>query len=180
MAVLGECENARIAIDLVNKAVAEHDGRRLWFGLHGFVTATGNVSKLLWGQGATHNRRRARLRELLQVSNESILSDRDIRNDLEHFDDRLETWAKRTEHYNILDRFVGPVSAFGDLFGDLFGPNDCLRAYDPNAKTLTFAGNSLDIQAVTDALATLEPLARALAMGSSATILGGWQAPPTR
>jgi hypothetical protein len=65
--------------------------RAVWFALQGLLVAASNASKLLWGsrQEPLLEARRP-LRESVGVDDSSPLSSRRVRNDFEHFDERLE------------------------------------------------------------------------------------------
>jgi hypothetical protein len=70
---------------------------RIWYSIHGFLSAAGNMSKLLWPSRraeADAAARRTALRRDLQVEEDSPLASRVLRNHFEHFDERLDAWAK--------------------------------------------------------------------------------------
>src|SRR2546428_224252 len=87
--VVWQCKFVRFAADDVEASLAADDRDRCWFALLGLLTAAANISKLLWGS----HPRRADLRALLGVEDDSPLRVRKLRNDLEHFDERLDEWA---------------------------------------------------------------------------------------
>ena len=59
----------------------------------------------------------AHLRQLHGVSDQSLLGDRDVRNGLEHFDERVDTWAATSKHLNFADRSVFRPGSIVGLMG---------------------------------------------------------------
>jgi hypothetical protein len=134
--------------------------------LHSLLTHAGNISKLLWPPGtrdkAQEARMKARAAKLLTDLNlppdtVQILSDRDLRNHLEHFDERLDTWASHNPA-GLIDRNVGPVAMFASL-----PRNSMLRHYDPATRQFVFAGDAYDIGALVGAVTTVRVRAKACA-----------------
>ena len=83
-----------------NRRMDHHEEiHRLWLALQGIVVAAANVSKLLWGSGrdtAKTARQRKPLRDALGVTESSPLKDVTLRNQFEHYDEKLEKWSKET------------------------------------------------------------------------------------
>src|ERR1039458_1723222 len=91
---------------------------RFWHGAHNLVVAVGNLSKTMWGSGNPEERRRRYaerqpLRGSLQVTDASPLRVVDIRNDYEHFDERLKRWWKTSTHHNYVGEMIGPRGSIG-------------------------------------------------------------------
>jgi hypothetical protein len=84
----------------MNRRPASNGMTRIWYSIHGFLIATGNVSKLLWPPRSRNRERGAELRESLSVEENSCLQVRDLRDNFEHYDERLETffshWDRQT------------------------------------------------------------------------------------
>lgn len=77
-----------------------HRMDRFWFSMQSIIVASANVSKALWGSGRAQKKivaQRAPLRESLGIEDGSPFELRDLRNHLEHFDERLEEWLKKSE-----------------------------------------------------------------------------------
>jgi hypothetical protein len=119
--------------------------------IQSFLTAAANVSKLLWDSGLQTER--IVLRNALGVSDDSPLFGRNIRNDFDHIDDRLDTWRKRSKTYNYVDmnfRVTGNMSIKDGV------PEDIFRDYDPDTKTLIFWGSKLDLGKMCEAVVQIE------------------------
>jgi hypothetical protein len=116
--------------------------------LHSLLSHAANLSKLLWpaatkdkAKAAVMQGRAARLlnKLSLQAHIAPILSNRDLRNHLEHFDERLDTWAALNPP-GLVDRNVGPLAMLGT-----FPVAAVLRHYDPIAQIFIFAGDRYHI-----------------------------------
>lgn len=99
---------------------------KIWFSIHNFATACANVSKLL-----NTNRSCPGIASRFCNINLSALIDREWRNSLEHFDERLKSWFKVS----------GPASdGFQDrAIGSSIGMNPPpvqFRRFDPIDKIL--------------------------------------------
>lgn len=121
--------------------------------LHSFLTHTSNVSKLLWPTGTGRAKRRGRrLRSLLSVTDDNPLRSRTLRNHLEHFDERLDTWAEETGG-NLFLNVIGPRSAVLADEGITVIP---LRWLDSETAHFHFRGEEFDLQELADAAKELQ------------------------
>jgi hypothetical protein len=118
------------------------DQIEVWSSIQSILVAAGNVSKILW-PSKEYSERGKRLRELLKVEDNNILSDRKFRNHFEHYDERIEDWFKKQSSAVYSDLAVDP---FKSIWGN--GHSNHHRAYDPLTQTLTFRGESFDLAAV--------------------------------
>ena len=128
--------------------------RQPWFYVHAFVTIAGNVSKLLWPPSSNRDPkpviRGHMLREHLGIKDDSALRDRTLRDHLEHFDSRLETWAATSTRHNFADRNIGVVNGISGI-----DPGDVIRSYEPLTNSVHFRGADFPLEPIRDALATL-------------------------
>lgn len=135
-----QCE---IALAAASDLAAEPSART-WLPIQTFLSAVANVSKVLWpSQGRdsceefeTRKAQRRALRERLSVSDESSFRAKTFRNHFEHFDTRLEAWAKANAGTIYFDSNIGPPSDFGGT-----DPEYMLRLYDPEEHALYFRGS---------------------------------------
>jgi hypothetical protein len=127
-----------------------------WYSLQNFLVAAANISKLLWGTKPATKARRTRLRIALGVDDTFAIRDRNLRNDFEHFDERVEDKCTKTHIY--IGRNVGPAGmiAIGD-------PDDHFQHYDPTTGQVTFWTHSVSVPAVLKEIELLLPRARAIA-----------------
>ncbi len=72
-------------------------------GVQGFLTAVANISKALWGPKGKRAQERAPLRATLKVDEASPLKPTSMRNNFDHFDDRLDTWWRTSVNHNSTD-----------------------------------------------------------------------------
>jgi hypothetical protein len=155
--VLSQCEYVMLAAEDVNAGLNGPDLNRVFFSLQNLLTAAANASKALWGP--QHNRdtaaARKPLRDSIGVRDDSPLKQVTMRNHYEHFDERLDTWWKKSKNHHSVDREIGPSGSF---LG--FDPLDMFRWFDPTAAKLEFWGQSFDIQAVINEVRRILPKLR--------------------
>lgn len=76
--------------------------------LQNFILQAAAISRYFWPVKKTHDWRGSDLRRRLDVSDESPLRSRDLRNELEHFDERLDVYLENGIVGNIIPQYVGP------------------------------------------------------------------------
>lgn len=99
------------------------------------------LSRYFWPSGKSRiNRRRARhLRDALAMTDESPLKNRDLRNHLEHFDERLDTLVKDGVVGQIFPKFVGNAPRASEV------PHFIFRAYYVDPPIFEVLGNRYEI-----------------------------------
>lgn len=132
--IKSQCTFAVIAAKDFNAALQQGDHDRIWYSVHAFLSATANVSKILWPK-EIHKDRGDELRQLLSVPDDSVLKPRKFRNHFEHFDERLERWATSSERRNFVDRGIMHKNAIVGI-----DPSDYLRNLDTEDMAITFRG----------------------------------------
>jgi hypothetical protein len=124
--------------------------------IHSVLTHAGCLSRLLWP--AARNARAARaqargelIRSLLDLpdADASVLSQRDLRNHLEHYDERLDEWAAKSPSRQYVHDVIMP---FRRLWGA--EDRDIMRWYDPSTDTYRFQGEVFHLGALEAALKT--------------------------
>lgn len=171
-----QCQFAMRAVGQVNTALsADSDDvpqqtahGEVFRGLHSFLTHASNVSKLLWPTSPwkrddeseeeyerrrEHMKQRARkLREMLDVEEgeEHPLKDRQLRNHLDHYDERLDHWATTSERRNLVSDMIGPPDAIKGIEA-----SDRMRTFDPGEGEFIFRGEHHDIQELATAVERL-------------------------
>ncbi len=133
----------------INVAVTQRHTVQAFGLLHNLLIHAGIVSRMLWPPAGKAPRvRRAReLREMLGVDDAHPLAKRDLRNHLEHYDERLDSWVKESERHNFVDRWIGPRAGIQGV-----DDKDILRLFDPVANLFIFRGESFAIQGLVDGL----------------------------
>ncbi len=133
---------AELAAKRLSTIKDNFDHIEVWSSIQSILVAAANVSKILWPQ-KKYAIRGERLRELLKVDDNNMLSDRSFRNHFEHYDERIEDWFKKQSSAVYCDLAVDP---FKSILGNF--PTNHHRAYDPLTQTLTFRDESFDLAAV--------------------------------
>jgi len=134
---------AELAAKRLSAIKDNFDQIEVWSSIQSILVAAGNVSKILWPQEKKYAVRGKRLRELLKVDDNNILSDRSLRNHFEHYDDRIEKWFKGRSSAVYSDLAIDPLKSMRRNF-----PTNHHRAYDPLTQTLAFRDESFDLAAV--------------------------------
>jgi hypothetical protein len=107
-------------------------------------------------EGSSESRRL--LRESLEVSEESVLRDVKLRNDFEHFDERLERWFATSEHRNYFGRIVGPI---GQLVYPPQPLTDQFQQFDPETGAVAFWDHTVSLPDVVNEASRIRQIARA-------------------
>ena len=113
--------------------------------LHHFIVHTSNIMKLIqpYAKEDTDFRkyRAIQIKEAFPSVPEIDPQDINVRNDFEHFDERIDSWIINSKRHNYADKNIMPVGAISGL-----DPKDNFRQYDPKTKILYFAGREYHIE----------------------------------
>jgi hypothetical protein len=131
-------------------------------GIHSFLAHASNMSKLLWPAlprrrtketeeryrtrlaGVPKLRRGSHLRVLLGLDEtDHPLRSRQLRDHLEHFDERLDTWSETSVDHDFVRAHIGPESEISHL-----APEDRLRSFDPSTTVFCFRGERFELAAM--------------------------------
>lgn len=127
---------------------AGFDHIEVWCSIQSILVAAGNVSKILWSQSNNKSKTRSKkLRKMLNIDDNNILSDRKFRNHFEHYDERVQTWFENQSNGVYIDLAFDP---FKTTKWQL--PKNYHRAYNQVDRILTFRGETLDLKEVLNAL----------------------------
>ncbi|MFC2004656.1 hypothetical protein ACFLUY_00350 [Chloroflexota bacterium] len=146
-----QCTFALIAVSNMNDSLKILNERKdmkdfsnimdtVWYSIHSLLTATGNLSKVLWPPNQKYRQRGQILKEMFSVEDTSPLNSRTLRNHFEHFDERLDRWISSGGKI-FADSNIGPINS---MIGNL-KPEDYLRHYDPITQTVYFKGDIFEI-----------------------------------
>ena len=104
------------------------------------------LSRYFWPvrRGEPQASRAARLRAGLGVSDGNCLRNRDLRNHLEHFDERLDVFCQELVAGAILPTYVGPIG------GDAEVPTYQFRAYYTDVGVFEVLGRRFELQPLLD------------------------------
>ena len=102
---------SKIAHRAADRLKATHDNFdnvEVWCSIQSILVAAGNVSKILWPNQKYKNRGE-RLRQMLNVNADNLLSNRDFRNHFEHYDERIEEWFNTQSSAVYIDLAMNPT-----------------------------------------------------------------------
>lgn len=150
---------AIIAVEDLNKlaSVKPLDNSRFWYSIHGFLSATANVSKLLSfsdysyrkGPLAPYKESNKTLKKILRcycrVDSKSIILQRKFRNNYEHYDERLFEWAVNDTSV-MMEYHIGTPEIFRSQFNF---PKKVsikpLKCFDPSTSSLLCYDETLNV-----------------------------------
>lgn len=136
---------SKIAQRAAVRLQATHDDLdqvEVWCSIQSILVATGNVSKILWPNSKTYQKRGERLRKILKVEHDNPLSNRKFRNHFEHYDNRIEEWFSNHSSGVYIDLAMNP-----SLPGRMFTGNNH-RGYNSFNNTLEFRSETLDLDEI--------------------------------
>lgn len=133
------------------RSMRRKGNEEVYFALHSLLAAAGNISKLLWpregggtGKAAEQRRRRGvAVRHLLRATSESVLRSRELRNHIEHYDERLDAFVASGVQ-NRLDRVVTTKEKIKAL-GLATTPD---RLFNPKTGVFSYREDDVDVWAV--------------------------------
>lgn len=132
-----QSEYVLMAAVQLDKALKERDPKNAFFYIQVLLTASANVSKLLWGvdRNAKARQERQGLRDFFEVDENSLTTDRKMRNSFDHFDERLDEWyeADASDSGFIVDSNLGT-----SIGGTAINKDRFLRNYDLKTATVSF------------------------------------------
>jgi hypothetical protein len=151
-----ECECVLISARDLEAALAKRDTTTVFCSIQALLGAAANISKALWGVRKTKKALAARgpLRSSLKVPDTSPLNPRKMRDNYEHFDERLEKWWKESKAHNFADMNIMNRSAIKGI-ADI----DRFRAFDPQTGYVAFWGDDFDLRAIVEEVRRILPIA---------------------
>lgn len=168
-----QCKFAVIATSEIKSGLSSLNADQVWYAIQNFLVAVANISKIFWPSYERYQyqgdklrkegkveeakkrikkaeelkQRGEELRKDLGVCNNSPIHLREFRNHFEHFDERLEDWAKSSKNLNFVDSNIGPSNA---IVG--FSKGDYIRNFDNVAWRVTFRGEEYELKPVVKAI----------------------------
>ena len=141
------------AYALIGSAMKREDGvEMVWLGVGALLGAAANVSKIV--RLGERRPPRQELVERLRIDPAtSPLADRAIRNHLEHIDERIETWWKRSTKQNFVHTIHAPDGRVPGL-----AIEDTFRGLDPQTTKVCFHGDQVSCLAIANELFRIKPL----------------------
>jgi hypothetical protein len=153
--IVHQCHAAINAAQQANVALAASNQDIFWASIQNFLTAAANISKACWGAGGKLDSERQPLRESLGIDDNSPLANTDLRNHLEHYDERLDRWYCKSVRRNHIDFMIGPRATTISGTEDI----DIFRFFDPQTNEVIFWGERYALQPLADEIVKLHPKA---------------------
>lgn len=147
-----QCRFLLSATRTLNVALQKNDVDRTFYAIQNLLNAGANISKALWGGGGKLAVQRKPLRDSIAVDDNSPLKNVNMRNNFEHFDERLDRWWAKSKRPIIIDLVVGPKSGIEGL-GDI----EKFRHFDPETADLIFWDQEFNIQAIVNEVQRILP-----------------------
>ena len=154
--ILLQCEFALKASQEINdwlKKPNVHSIHNVFYGIQNFLNATANISKALWGSKGRKTLTRKALRDSIGVTDASPLHEVTMRNNFEHFDERLDKWWAESPRHNFVDCNVMPRTAVGGV-----DDSDIFRNFDPQTKDVIFWSERFNIQSIVNEIQRILPI----------------------
>jgi hypothetical protein len=128
------------------------DVTSVFYSIQNMLNAAANISKALWGQGGKLADQRKPLRDSIGIADDSPLREVTMRNNFEHFDERLDRWWVDSKNHNHTDFNLGKQKDFPDEI-------DNFRIFDPDTTDLSFWGQRFNLKnLITEVQAVLPKL----------------------
>ncbi|MBL4286367.1 hypothetical protein [Vibrio fluvialis] len=117
---------------------------KLFDHLHNIALQAASVSRYLWpsksGENSIHKKRALKLRQALEITDDSPLKNRKLRNQMEHFDERLDNYLAQ----DILGEFIPDYVDFEPLNVD--HPVHVFKAFYINRREFVLLGETHKMQ----------------------------------
>lgn len=146
-----QCQFAMIALQDMEEASANSDGRLFWYSVQGLVVAVDSISRVLWPPDPRMSDRGEALRENLGVGEDSPLKPRDFLERFLRYDESLEQWHASSEHRRFFDSYTEPLDVLAET-----PPEDRFRGYQLDKNALLFHGETYELGPVSEALEGLQ------------------------
>lgn len=136
----------------INAGLRNQDVEQAFYGVQNLLNAAANISKALYGSGGRREAQRKALRDSIGLGDASPFRDVAMRNNFEHFDERLDRWWSESRSHNICDL---NVASRADIAGiEKLG---WFRNFDPQTTNVTFWSEDFNIQRIVTEVERLLP-----------------------
>ena len=150
--VLLQCQFVLHAADDLNAAMKQSDIPSTFFAIQNLLNAAADISKAFWGEGGRLATERKPLRDSIGVSDSSPFRQVVMRNNFEHFDERLDRWWRKSKRHNYADLNVMSQNTFRGL-DDI----DMFRMFDPNTTEVIFWSQRFNIREIVSEVQRILP-----------------------
>ena len=146
-----QCQFAMIALQDMDEASANSDGKLFWYSVQGLLVAVESISRLLWPPNPDASERGAALRENLGVGEDSPLKSRDFVERFLRYEESLEEWHESSEHRRFFDSYTEPLDVLAET-----PPEDRFRGYQLEENALLFHSETYELAPISQALEELQ------------------------
>jgi len=140
--------NANAQIDIATDEILD--------SMQNLIARAAALSRYFWpardGGNQEHKRRADQLRRAFAVADESPLKDRELRNCMEHFDERLDHYLGKLITGQIFPSYVGPAPGQTKVLQHFF------RAYFVDIGTFEILGTHYQIRPIVDEISRLHSI----------------------
>jgi len=150
--VLLQCKFVQMAAAQLNDSLRERNSEATFYALQNLLNAAANISKVLWGQSGRLTSERKAVRDSIGIQDDSPFQTVTMRNNYEHFDDRIDTWWQQSKRHNAADCNIMPRAEIRGI-DDI----DRFRAFDPVTNDLSFWGQDFNVQELIDEVQRIFP-----------------------
>lgn len=168
-----ECAFALHAFNRINETVeklrapypSEELTQQFWYSIGAFLTSYGNISKAFYPPSPPRdgklskfivNKRGQELKAILGLDEPSLFADREMRNDFEHFDERIDEWFYLSKDHRLVDSSIVPESLLTQYSPEDTLRNYVLRDFVEGKYVLKFTTREVDLNDVVDAIKKLK------------------------
>ena len=127
------------------------DSEALLSSLQNIVIHGAALSRYFWPARSGYERRAEFLKSALQVTEDSPLKSRDLRNQIEHFDEKLDAYVSDGISGNVFPAYVGRLP-IGDI------PLHMFRAYYVDVGIFEMLGKRYDVFSLANEIARIHDL----------------------
>jgi hypothetical protein len=125
-------------------------GGRFLNELQNIVLNAAALSRYFWPVRKNHHWRGGQLREVFQINENSALYSRDLRNAIEHFDEKLDAYLEGGIAGQILPEYIGPFSESTGI------PIHIFRGYYVDTGVFQLLDNRYEVQPIIDEVARID------------------------
>lgn len=150
--VCDQCQFLIMSAEILQAGLQDDDTNRILYAIQNMLTAGANISKLLWGQRGKHAEARRRLRDSIDIADDTPLRQVAMRNHFEHMDERIDRWWSDSLRHNHADRIIGPRNMIAG-----FDSIETFRWFDPETKEIIFWGDGFNLQEIVSEALRLLP-----------------------
>lgn len=151
-----QCQFAMIALQDMEEASADADGKLFWYSVQNLLVSVGRISRLLWPPDPLMPERGDELRSSLGVGEDSPLRALEFSDHFEQFDRHLERWFVSSEKHRFFDSYTEPLDVLAET-----APEDRFRGFDTENNAILFHGQPYHLGPVAEAVEHLQRKAEA-------------------